>query len=705
MKEPNKKLLNKIDKLNDKIAELELFRLVGEQSTDFISIVGLDGKLVFVSPSYKLLGYDPDKLIGTEATQLLHPADRKRMVPLFKKVISGSFKKGTTKRFYLRLRNKSGKYIEVESNAKLIKDESGDTRILSIVRDISDRKRANDNLKKQQYYLTQAQKMGSIGTWDLDLIKNELIWTDQNYINFGVPLGTPLTYEIFLDCIYPDDREYVNTEWMAAIDGKPYDIEHRLIVDGEVRWMREKADVEFDKSGKAIKAIGFTQDITKNKLSQNNLEKSKETSERYLNIAAEIIISLDTSGNITLLNDSGYKLLGYKRGSLIGKNWFDTCLHKEIKEEVGIVFESLMNKDIENTVNYENTVITKNGIEKIIYWYNTILIDNNDNIVGLLSSGEDITKRKQAEQSLKESEILLNNTQQLGKIGGWIWNIKNESMYWTDETYLIHEIDKKEIPAGSTKHIERGIKCYDEKDRPIILEAFENCIKTGKPYSLEFPFTTFKGTKIWIRTLAQAEKENGKVANITGYIMDITEQKNITKALEKSEIQFRQLADYTYDWEYMVKPNGKYIYLSPSCERITGYTPQEFIKNKNLLTEITKPDYTEKAHAHFKNENNKDTPIFTMEISIITKSGEERWLEHNCTPIFDDDGKYIGRRSNNQDITERKQTEIILKSRLNELEVWHDVTVGRELKMIELKKEINELLEKFSKQPKYKIPT
>ena len=132
-----------------------------------------------------------------------------------------------------------------------------------------------DKLKKQQYYLTKAQEIGSIGTWELDLLKNELIWTEQNYINFGVPLGTALTYEIFLDCVHPDDREYVNTEWMAAIEGKPYDIEHRLNVNGEIRWVREKADVEFDKKGKAVKAIGFTQDITERKEVEKELAKHR----------------------------------------------------------------------------------------------------------------------------------------------------------------------------------------------------------------------------------------------------------------------------------------------------------------------------------------------------------------------------------------------------------------------------------------------
>lgn len=141
--------------------------------------------------------------------------------------------------------------------------------------DITERKKAEQNLKENRYYLAKAQEIGNIGTWKLDLINNELIWTEQNYLNFGIPIGTRLTYEIFLECIHPDDRDYVNEEWMAALDGKPYDIEHRIIVDSKVRWVREKADVEFDDNNRAISAIGFTQDITQRKQTEEALVESQ----------------------------------------------------------------------------------------------------------------------------------------------------------------------------------------------------------------------------------------------------------------------------------------------------------------------------------------------------------------------------------------------------------------------------------------------
>ena len=112
-------------------------------------------------------------------------------------------------------------------------------------------------------------------------------------------------------------------------------------------------------------------------------------------------------------------------------------------------------------------------------------------------------------------------------------------MFWTNETYRIHEIDKDNIEIGFNNHIARSIECYDEKDRPIAKKAFQKCLNDGISYDMEFPFTTVKGKKIWIRTIANAEKENGKVINVFGNIMDITNRKKVEKelkaALEKAE--------------------------------------------------------------------------------------------------------------------------------------------------------------------------
>ena len=123
-------------------------------------------------------------------------------------------------------------------------------------------KKAEKALRESQMDLNRAQAVAKTGSWRMDVQRNVLLWSSENHRIFGVPEGTPLTYETFLGIVHPDDREYVDRKWKAGLRGEPYDIEHRIIVDGKVKWVREKAELEFDKDGTVLGGFGTTQEIT-----------------------------------------------------------------------------------------------------------------------------------------------------------------------------------------------------------------------------------------------------------------------------------------------------------------------------------------------------------------------------------------------------------------------------------------------------------
>ena len=147
------------------------------------------------------------------------------------------------------------------------------------------------------------------------------------------------------------------------------------------------------------------------------MQNSKDMAERYLNIAAEIIVILDSLGTITMLNESGHTLLGYEKNTLIGKNWFDTCLPKPMVKPVKDVFAQLMNGEMENVVSYENSIILRDGSEKQILWHNSILHDDNGVISGILTSGEDVSERIEAEKYQKKLEEQMQHAQKLESLG------------------------------------------------------------------------------------------------------------------------------------------------------------------------------------------------------------------------------------------------------------------------------------------------
>jgi PAS domain S-box-containing protein len=142
------------------------------------------------------------------------------------------------------------------------------------------RKQAEEALRQNQQDLNRAQAVGQIGSWRLDVAHNVLTWSDENHRIFGIPKGPPMTYETFLSTVHEDDRGYVDTKWKAALRGEPYDIQHRIRANGEVKWVREKAYLEFDDKGKLLGGFGITQDITKRKQADEELKILNESLER-----------------------------------------------------------------------------------------------------------------------------------------------------------------------------------------------------------------------------------------------------------------------------------------------------------------------------------------------------------------------------------------------------------------------------------------
>ncbi len=154
---------------------------------------------------------------------------------------------------------------------------------------------------------------------------------------------------------------------------------------------------------------------------------------------------------------------------------------------------------------------------------------------------KEILERKKIEIKLQQSEALLNASQHLAKVGGWWWNVASQTMFWTDETYHIHEMNPADFEPGTIEHIVRSEHCYEKKDRAIILNAFHICAEKGISFDMKFPFTTVKGNKIWIRTTAKAEIINDRIIGVIGTIMDITEQNKIETEIKKYREHLEEL--------------------------------------------------------------------------------------------------------------------------------------------------------------------
>lgn len=156
----------------------------------------------------------------------------------------------------------------------------------AVLRDISERKKTEDRLRESKNDLDRAQAVGQIGSWRINLRTSEVIWSAENHRIFGVPEGSALSFELFINLVHPDDREYVNSKWQAGLTGEPYDIEHRIVINGEVKWVRERAYLETDESDQLLGAFGITQDITQRKLAELALHEASHRKDEFLAMLA-----------------------------------------------------------------------------------------------------------------------------------------------------------------------------------------------------------------------------------------------------------------------------------------------------------------------------------------------------------------------------------------------------------------------------------
>ena len=196
--------------------------------------------------------------------------------------------------------------------------------------------------------------------------------------------------------------------------------------------------------------------------------------------------------------------------------------------------------------------------------------------------------------------------------------------------------------------------------------ALKQFIRSG--YNLRDFVTVelYKEKKLIILNNVKGVIKDGQLLRIWGTSRDITAQKAAEDQLRKTELRYRTVANFTYDWETWENPDGSYNYVSPSFERITGYPAQQLVNRPKLLNEIILPDdltpYQEHSQAaHSLHE------IGEIQFRIRTKNGQTRWIEHICQSICGDQGEFLGVRASNRDITDKKQAEIEIRGAYKEI--------------------------------------
>ncbi|MCP4212150.1 MAG: response regulator [Halieaceae bacterium] len=253
----------------------EQLRTLLDTASDGVHILDEEGNIVHFSQSFAdMLGYTPQQLARLNVADWDAMFSRDEQVNIVRSTIQ------EPRTFETRHRRQDGSIFDVEINARGLTLD-GRKYLYASSRDISERKQAHAALQALTNELREAQSIGQIGSWHLELEQGRLTWSDETCRIFGTEPGTGPGYKDFLTRIPdPQERVAVDEAWQAALQGAPYDVTHRIEVDGETRWVRERARFVFDAEGSLLKVMGTAQDVTE--LTRHRLAVEKTAAEEAM---------------------------------------------------------------------------------------------------------------------------------------------------------------------------------------------------------------------------------------------------------------------------------------------------------------------------------------------------------------------------------------------------------------------------------------
>jgi PAS domain S-box-containing protein len=312
-------------------------------------------------------------------------------------------------------------------------------------------------------------------------------------------------------------------------------------------------------------------------------------------------------------------------------------------------------------------------------------MDENNQVVSLLGTIQDITKRKLTETKLKESNDKFKNLVQNMPVGVLLQGPQTEIILSNHKALELLGLTEDQILGKTSFDPDWGVIHEDGSDFPGSTHPVSQAIASRRPVRnvVMGVYRPIPGDRVWLQVDAEPQfDEEKKVSQVICTFINITKRKkaeqslnqlneklenivkertndlvNLNAELQVAQEKYRTVADFTNDWETWLGTDGNYIYVSPYCMMVTGYSAEEFINDSGLFLRIVHPDDRDLITIHHGEEMTGEISSCSMDFRIIHKLGEERWIGHRCQAVFDSEGNWIGQRGSNTDITERKNGE------------------------------------------------
>ena len=394
----------------------EKFAKAFRSSPNPITIIRLkDGRYLEVNEAFcKTIGYSAPEILDRTALDMNLWESTPARTNLFAMLDEKKF----VRNYEFDWRTKTGELRTGLLSAEII-DIHGETCVISVIQDISDRKLAEETLRAVAASLAAAQRIARVGNWECDFSADTTTWSEELSHIFGLDaaLAAPTLTE-FRQYVHPDDRQKWQTTIDAAIaSGQSYSLEYRILrpestiaadncpsqttEGGFIRYIESRGEAVVNEQGQLIKLFTTLMDITPRKLAEIGLAESEEKYRHLVETSQDIIWSCDAEGHITFINQAVKQIYGYEPEEMIGCSFGDFLAPAQIDHNLELQ-QRLLTGDA--VLQYESIVLGKDGRQIDVNTKAIARLDAFGNITVTTGTTSDITERKQAEIALQKAK-------------------------------------------------------------------------------------------------------------------------------------------------------------------------------------------------------------------------------------------------------------------------------------------------------------
>lgn len=375
-------------------------------------------------------------------------------------------------------------------------------------------------------------------------------------------------------------------------------------------------------------------------LAKDILSNQEGRYDAVFDLVDTLIVALDMTGTVTLLNAAGSRLLGYEEKDLLGKNWIDTVVPEDQRTRLKAMFRDILAGNIDDyRTAVDNDVLTSHGTRLVISWSNNPIRDEGGTIVGLLSSGRDITEQRKAEKALKESSTWLTSIFSSLDDAMFILSPDRRIIDMNPAGELVTGYLPDEIMEKTMEILHVDKKHYQEFERRV-----EDAFDRNETAVFEFTLRRKDGTVFPTEhSVTMLEREGGNALGIVSIFRDITDRK-------RAEEDRQQVFNMSVDMLAVTGFDGIFREVNPSWERTLGWREDE-LKTRPWI-EFVHPEDQEATQSAVDAQMDGES-ISNFEYRCLHKNGTYRWISWNSSPDMDRKILFAVAR----DVTERKEAE------------------------------------------------